>query len=179
MLDLTWFNSVALRLVFYLAPVALVTASCALTAERYAPFRGQVLLIDTLSPTERSDTSLTVDTLALNLLDISGTLIYDREFDGELDDTIPLLGDEEGSFSGVLHYLAPPNINVPHMPRPVQISFPELGLDTFLTVEAYQTGSQGEAMTDWGPLFVYPPVRSPVTSTVASPAKPQESPEGR
>lgn len=162
MLNLTYRNFEFLRPVSCFALTTLMAVSCSFTAERYAPYHGQVMLIDTLSLSERYDESATVspttsrslDTQAVNLLDVSGILIYEREFDGELDDTIPLFGDEQGHFSGVLHYLAPPNINAPHLPRPVRIILPALGLDTFLTVQAHQSGSRGEAMTEWGALYI-------------------------
>lgn len=87
------------------------------------------------------DTSLS-EYSPVDLADVVGYVIYDKQLDGALDDTVVFYGEERGAFSGLLLYETPANITAPWLRKHVRLLFPELGVDTFLTVDVYRADAE-------------------------------------
>lgn len=130
---------------------ALVSTTCALTNERQAPFVGRVVSIDSVFALD----SAYLDTLEVDLSFVEMTLIYDRQLDGNFDDTLQIFGDENGEFAGVILYDAMFNLQADRLQRSAEIVIPKLGIDTFVDVVIQFPGGDNTTspVNDWGTLF--------------------------
>jgi len=92
------------------------------------------------------------DTLPVDLAEIVGYVIYDKQTDGLFNDTAVFYGAGDGSFGGLLQYETPVNVTAPRLRKYVHLLFPELQFDTFLTVDVYRTDSDiPDKINEWEP----------------------------
>ena len=132
-------------------------SGCSLHGERVAPFHGRVVTLDTVALDSSADViTAQTDTVIVDITDYTGILVYDMQMDGLLDDTAVFYGDESGEFEGVLPYENPVLLRAPWVRKPVHLLISEIGLDTYLYVDAHNTGAadaEVEMMTFWEALF--------------------------
>jgi len=101
--------------------------------------------------------STQADSVAVDLADIPGYIVYDKELDGVFDDTAVFSGSEDGLFGGILQYNIPVNITATRLKKHVHLILPALEVDTFLAVAIYGSDSDvpGGA-NEWPPIVVRP-----------------------
>ncbi|HSG99663.1 MAG TPA: hypothetical protein VLB27_06415 [candidate division Zixibacteria bacterium] len=129
-----------------------------MTVGRIAPFQGSVVTIDTIPAAD----SVIVETSAVDITDLTGIIVYDREMDGLYDDTLGFFGAADGYFSGVIEYRSPVNVSAAWITRTVEVALPELRIDTFLEVEAHlRDQSERIDVVEWEPLVAQRPVEQP------------------
>lgn len=132
--------------------------SCTLTVGRIAPFQGSVVTIDTVTAAD----SVIVDTAAVDITDMTGLIVYDREMDGVYDDTLGFFGAEDGYFSGVIEYRSPVNVTANWVVRTVEVALPDLEIDTFLDIEAHLRDQSDEIQViEWEPLVAQRAAQQP------------------
>ena len=125
----------------------LMLTSCSFSSERIVTFSGRVITV--------SDSSQT-DSAAVDLADIVGYLVYDKQFDGVFDDTAVFSGSEDGLFDGILQYDIPANITAPRLRKHVRFLFPDLAIDTFLVIDVYRADIDIPVGTnDWSPIIAH------------------------
>lgn len=123
-------------------------ASCALESERVAPYQGRITL---------TTDSSALDTVGVDISLHGGMVIYDRESDGQFDDTAYFEGDSEGYFGGVLFYTVSATVRAPWVQKPMRIIVAEWNIDTFVTVQAHLKSHELEIdVSDIGLIFAEP-----------------------
>lgn len=126
-----------------LAASTMYVSACDLSAERIAPFETHVVSV-----------TVDADTSTVDLTEFEGVIIFDRECDGFMNDTLPIFGDDAGLITGIIRYEAPIENSTPFIRKAVNIKFDSLGIDTFLNIDAHLHGESDHIdIENWGYLI--------------------------
>ena len=128
--------------------------SCSADQERLAEFRGTLTYPERWSYIDTAGARLPT---SFFLSEQEGFIYYDREIDGEFDDSTPVFPNESGEFEGLLIYDSPLELRAEWIRKPVRLVFEALKIDTVLYVDAYLPGAgttETNVLTDWGAILI-------------------------
>lgn len=139
-----------------IASVLLLLFSCSTDQERLAEFSGTLTYPERWTYIDTAGASLPT---GFFLSEQKGYIYYDREIDGEFDDSTPVFPNESGEFEGLLIYDSPLELRAAWIRKPVRLVFESLNIDTVLYVDAYLPGAGGggtesDFLTDWGAILI-------------------------
>ncbi|MCH9031620.1 MAG: hypothetical protein IIB00_05105 [candidate division Zixibacteria bacterium] len=128
--------------------------SCSTDQERLAEFSGTLIYSERWTYIDTAGASLPT---GFFLSEQNGYIYYDREIDGEFDDSTPVFTSESGEFEGLLIYDSPLELRAAWIRKPVRLVFESLNIDTVLFVDAYLPGggaTESDFLTDWGAILI-------------------------